>query len=100
MFVIAGDVQCLDQYAPMLVEQPVALGNPAGQPPVFGGGDAELQQRDAQQRLLDLAGGLAFDQYALLPGLQQFRVRGDQRPRRRKKQQAAPVDFLPESRQA
>ena len=42
-------MQCLDQHPPVFVEEPVALGNPAGQPPMLGGGNAELEQGDAEQ---------------------------------------------------
>gem|GEM_PF-4928506 len=63
---------------------------------MLGEREAQLQQGNAEQFALDAAGRLALDQHSLLPGVQQMRIGADQCPGRGEKQQAAPVDVLPQ----
>ncbi|MNG33727.1 hypothetical protein D3C84_1200440 [compost metagenome] len=80
VFVVAGDMEGLHQQATIVIQQAVALDNPAGQLPVFGQGLAESQQWHAKQFALDPGGRLAFAQYALFPGGEEFRMGGQERP--------------------
>ena len=91
----AGNAQGFDQLAAVIQQQAVAMQNPFGQPPFLGQGQAQLQQRHAEQLLFDLAGRFAVDQHPLLPGRKQFRVAGNQWPEWREKQQAAALNVVP-----
>ena len=96
----AGNAQGFDQLAAVIQQQAVAMQNPFGQPPFLGQGQAQLQQRHAEQLLFDLAGRFAVDQHPLLPGRKQFRVAGNQWPEWREKQQAAALNVVPQACQA
>jgi len=100
VLIVARDVQRLDQLAAIGNQQAVALDHPVGQAPALGQSQAQGQQRHAEQVLLDSGGRLGVGQHALFPLLEQLGMGRQQRPDRREKQQAAPVDLLPEPRQA
>ena len=95
-----GQVQGADQQFVVLAEQAQALADPFRQAPALGQGRAQRQQAHAQQLLLHLGAGAAFAEHLLLPFFEQVRARRGQGPDRRQDEQAAPVDFLPQARQA
>ncbi len=97
---VPGDAQNLHQLAAFIEQQAITLRHPDRQAPGLCQRQADFHQADAEQFALNLARGLAFVDDPQFPLSQQPRVSQGQWPERREKQQAAPVNVLPQSRQA
>ncbi|MNP16107.1 hypothetical protein D3C76_1084870 [compost metagenome] len=100
MFAVAGNAQHFHQFPLLGEQQSIALLHPDRQVPEIHQGLADFQQARAKQLLFDCARRLAFMNDPQLPVFEQLRMRHGQRPQRRQEQQAAPVDVLPQARQA
>jgi len=93
-------MQHVDQGAALFGDHGVAVHHPGGQAPQLGQGTADIKQRYAKQLQLDFFGAFIVLDHPPFPGFEQLWVGERQGPKRRQKQQTAPVDFLPEPRQA
>lgn len=60
VLVVVGNVQRLDQPAPVGAQQAVALNDPVRQAPVLSEREAQFQQGNAEQFALDAAGRFAL----------------------------------------
>ena len=100
MLAVAGNAQDFHQFPLLGEQQSIALLHPDRQAPDVHQGLADVQQAYAKQLLFDFARRLAFMNDPQLPVFEQLRMSQGQRPQRRQKQQAAPVDVLPQARQA
>lgn len=97
---VACDAQYLCQLLPLFKQQAVALGYPLRQAPLFGYGLAQGHDPYTEKFFFYLRGIFTLVDDAQFPGVQQRGAGQRHGPQRREEQQAAPVDFLPQPRQA
>ncbi|MNV55835.1 hypothetical protein D3C71_1480850 [compost metagenome] len=97
---VTGDAQDFHQLPLLGEQQAIALLHPDRQAPDLHQRLADVQQAYAKQLHFDFTCRLTFMDDPQFPVFEQFWMGQRQRPQGRKKQQAAPVDVLPQARQA
>ncbi|MNN36392.1 hypothetical protein D3C81_1502870 [compost metagenome] len=100
MLAVTGDAQDFHQFALFSEQQSIALLHPDRQAPDLHQCLADVQQAHTKQLLFDFTCRLTFMDDPQFPVFEQFWMGQRQRPQGRKKQQATPVDVLPQARQA